>query len=56
MRALEALWNFATISLFIYALWKNRHNRVWQAGTLAALVGLYFLFVPEWLRGFTVVH
>lgn len=55
MNAVEALLNFATISLFIYGVWKHRHERLWQAGTLVILVGLYFLLVPHWLRDFTVV-
>jgi len=56
MRALEALLNFATISLFIYGVWKHRHDRLWQAGTLVTLTGLYFLLAPHWLRGFSAVH
>ena len=55
MNALQALLNFATITLGIYTLWKHRHEWIWQLGTLVILVGLYFLFVPDWLRNFTVV-
>lgn len=54
MNAVEALLNFATIGLAIYTLWKHRHERLWQAGTLTILVGLYFLLVPHWLRNYTV--
>ncbi|WP_273407845.1 hypothetical protein [Corynebacterium ureicelerivorans] len=56
MSVLGALLDFATISLAVYTLWKHRHDRLWQAGTLAILAGLYFLLVPHWLRGFSAVH
>ena len=56
MIALEALFNFATINLFICAAWKHRHDRVWQLGTLALLGYVYFLIVPDWMRDFTVVR
>lgn len=56
MNTLEALLNFATISLAIYTLWKHRHERVWQIGTLALLGYAYYLIVPGWMRNFTVVN
>ena len=56
MRALEALLNFATISLFIYGVWKHRREPVWQVGTLALLGYAYYLIVPDWMRNFTVVN
>lgn len=56
MSVLGDLLDFATISLAVYTLWKHRHDRVWQACTLAILAGLYFLLVPHWLRGFSAVH
>ena len=56
MSVLGALLHFATISLIAYALRRHRHDRLWQAGTVVTLIGLYFLLVPHWLRGFSAVH
>lgn len=56
MTALHALLNLAVIGWFLYAAWRHRHETTWQIMALVFLLGLYALYVPDWLRTFSTVN
>lgn len=56
MIALEALLAALTLIWLVCTVWKHRHERMWQIGTLATLGFAYYLIMPNQLHNFTAVN